>query len=72
MNAMISSLATSRKAWVLLVAVVGAVVMNVAGRIDGEKALEFIKWIVMTWLGAQAYEDAHVKSSALENGSADK
>jgi hypothetical protein len=65
MNAMIAGLASSRKAWVLLAAVVGAVVMNVAGRIDGDKALEFIKWLVMTWLGAQAYEDAHVKPAAM-------
>ncbi len=49
--------ASSRKAWVLLAATIGAVAMNLAGRVEGEKALEFIKWTVSTWLASQAAED---------------
>lgn len=54
-------LAKSRKAWVVLVAAVGVIVMNVAGRVDGAQALEAIQWIVAAWLGAQAAEDAAAK-----------
>ncbi len=58
MASVFMALAQSRKAWVVLAAVVGVIVMNVTGRVPGERALDFIKWIVMTWLGAQAAEDA--------------
>lgn len=58
---MFGSLARSRKAWVLLVALVGVVVMNALGRVDGAQALSAIKWLVSAWLGAVALEDAALK-----------
>lgn len=51
------------KSIVMVVAVVGACAMNVAGRVDGDKTLEFIKWIVMAWLGAEAWEAGKVKAA---------
>jgi len=47
----------SSKAWVVLAAIVGIVVMNVTGRIEGTQALEAITWVVAVWLGAVAIED---------------
>jgi len=35
--------------------------MNVLGRIDGEHALSFIKWIVIANIGATALEDTAAK-----------
>lgn len=54
-------LLTSSKAIVAGVAVVGVIVMNVTGRIDSAKALEFITWVVMAYFGANALEDAAEK-----------
>jgi hypothetical protein len=54
-------LATSAKAIVTGLAVAGAIVMNVTGRIDGKSALEFITFVVMGYLGAHALEDSAEK-----------
>lgn len=54
---MLSALVQSRKAWILLLAVAGAVAMNLLGRIDGDKALDFVKWCVSAWMAATAWED---------------
>lgn len=51
------------KSIVMVVAVIGAIVMNVAGRIEGDKALEFVKWVVIAWVGAEAYESGKVKAA---------
>lgn len=61
MNDMLSAFFTSRKAWVLILCVVGVVVMNLTGRIDGAAALDFIQWVVSAWLGAVALEDGASK-----------
>lgn len=61
MKDMLSALVTSRKAWVLLLAVIGVVVMNVAGRVTGEQTIDVIKWLVSAWFGAVALEDAAEK-----------
>ena len=61
---MIGALVRSRKAWVLLLAIVGVVAMNLAGRVAGVEALGFIKWIVAAWLGAVALEDSAAKIAA--------
>lgn len=58
---MMSAMLTSRKAWVMVVCVVGAVVLNARGQIDGPQALDFIKWVVGAWLGAVAIEDGAKK-----------
>jgi len=58
---MISALLASRKAWVLLLCVAGAMVLNAKGQIDGPQALDFIKWVVGAWLAAVAAEDAAKK-----------
>lgn len=57
MPTVIIALAQSRKAWIFLLAVIGAVAMNLAGRIDSEKALDFVKWVVGFWMASQAWED---------------
>jgi len=63
MSNMLGALVQSRKAWVLLLAIAGVVVMNVAGRVSGEEALSFIKWLTAAWFGAVAVEDAAKKMS---------
>lgn len=57
MPPVVSALVNSRKAWIFLLAVVGAIAMNLAGRIDGEKAIDFVKWVVGFWMASQAWED---------------
>jgi len=52
------ALASSRKAWVVLVAILGIIAMELAGKVAASDALEAIKWLVSAWLGAQAAEDA--------------
>lgn len=59
--AALERLLKSSKAWVVLLAVVGVIVMNVTGRIDGARALEFIQWIVGIFLGTVAAEDVAAK-----------
>lgn len=60
-------LASSRKAIVVVLAIVIVGGMGFAHVVEGDKVLEFVKWLVMAWLGAQAYEDGKVKSAALNN-----
>jgi len=57
----ILALLGSKKALIMLVAVVGAIVLAAIGKVDGQQALDFCKWVVMTWLGAQAVVDAAPK-----------
>lgn len=57
----IQTLLASRKAWVVLLAVVGVVVMELMGKISAKDALDALKWLVSAWLGAQAVEDAAEK-----------
>lgn len=54
-------LVQSRKAWVVLLAIIGAVLLAALGRISAAESLEFVKWIVVAWLGAIAAEDAAEK-----------
>ena len=58
---MLRALVTSRKAWVLLLAIVGVVAMNLAGKVTGSETLDFVKWLVGTWLAAVAAEDVAKK-----------
>ena len=51
------------KSIVMVVAVLSAIVMNVVGRIEGDKTLEFIKWVVMSWVAAEAWENGKVKAA---------
>jgi hypothetical protein len=57
----IARLYRSSAAIVLMLAVVGVVVMNVVGRIDGPDALDFIKWLVMAFFAKVAIEDGASK-----------
>ncbi len=52
------------KALVVLVAIIGVIVMNILGRIEGKEALDFIKWLVVTLVGALALEKAAGKTAA--------
>ena len=66
----IKNLVSSRKALVVVLVVVGVVVLAAVGRVQQEQAMEFLKWIVVAWLGAQAYEDGSVKAAALTSTTA--
>jgi hypothetical protein len=57
----LSRLLRSSKGLLLLGSVAGVVVMNVVGRIDGERALTFIQWLVGFYFGAVAIEDGASK-----------
>lgn len=63
-------LLTSSKAIVAGLAVIGVIVMNVTGRIDGAKALEFITWVILAYFGAHAAEDAAEKLRLTGGGQA--
>lgn len=58
---MVKALAQSRKAWVLLIAIVAVVGLTAMKMIDGAQALDFVKWLVVAWFGAVAIEDGAQK-----------
>jgi len=55
---------SSRKFVIALVAVLIIVVLAVAGRIAGDQALDFIKWVVGAWIAGQAATDVASKLKA--------
>lgn len=69
MTNMLRLLAKSRKAWVLLACVAGAVVMNLMGKIDGGQALDFLWKVVTAWMATVAAEDAATKMGAATSDS---
>ena len=62
----IRNLISSRKGIIVIATIVSVVVLAALGRLEQESTLEFLKWIVAAWLGAQAYEDAAIKSAAIK------
>lgn len=66
MNPSIWDMLTSRKAVVMLVSIACVTVLAALGKVSGSEALEFSKWVVMVWIGAQAVVDA--TSRALPQG----
>lgn len=48
------------KSIVMVIAVIGVIVMNVVGRIEGQAALDFIWKIVVAWSAAEAYEKGKI------------
>lgn len=70
----IARLSRSSAALILALAVIGVIVMNVVGRIEGEVALDFIKWLVMAFFAKIAIEDGAAKyaiGKSLGTGAAD-
>ena len=61
----LSGLLSSRKAVIVFTTIVAVTVLGYFGVIEGDKVIDFVKWVVVSWLGAQAYEDAKIKSAAL-------
>jgi hypothetical protein len=56
-------LASSAKAIVALIAVIGVIVMQTMGKIGGAEALNFVTVVVVSYLGAHAIEDGAEKFS---------
>lgn len=54
----VKELLTSRKFIVTALGITGAVVLAALGKIDGERAMDFAKWLLGAWLLAQAGVDA--------------
>lgn len=54
----LSAMLGSRKAMVGLSAIAAVTFLAHAGKVDGGQAMDFIKYVVMTFIGAQAVEDA--------------
>jgi hypothetical protein len=54
----LTELFTSRKFIVTLVAVAGVTILAAIGQIEGDKALDFARWVLGAWLVAQAGTDA--------------
>lgn len=48
------------KSIVMVLAVLGVIVMNVVGRIEGQAALDFIWKVVVAWSAAEAYEKGKI------------
>jgi hypothetical protein len=63
----LQNLTSSRKAIIVVTVVIGVVVLAAIGRVPQEQAMDFMKWIVVAWLGAQAYEDGAVKAAAIQS-----
>lgn len=60
----LAGLLSSRKAIVVIVAIGTVAALGFTHNVDGDRVLEFVKWVLMVWLGAQAYEDAKIKSAS--------
>ncbi len=61
----------SRKAIVVVVVVAAATVALLSGKLTQDQWTDLVKWVTVAWLGAQAAEDAVVKSAALKLPSSD-
>ena len=51
----------STKFLVMLIAIVAVVTLAALGRYSGDQAVEFVKWIVATWLASQAVQTSAEK-----------
>lgn len=58
MGSAFSDLMQSKKALVALVAIAAVLALAFASKVDGQQALDFVKWVVMTLIGSQALVDA--------------
>ena len=58
-------LVTSKKAIVTSLGVIVVMVLCLMNKIPGESAVDAIKWLVSVWVGAQAFEDSHVKPATI-------
>jgi len=50
----LGDLASSRKFMVAILAIIGVVVLAAMGKIAAESALDFVKWVLGTWLVVHA------------------
>lgn len=55
----------SKKAVLSILGIACAMVLAYTGKVTGLETLDFIKWVLMAWLSAQAAEDVtmHVKGT---------
>jgi hypothetical protein len=53
----VGELLGSRKFWVSIVAIGAVITFAVLGKVAGDQAMDFIKWIIGAWLGSQAATD---------------
>jgi hypothetical protein len=58
MTGSILSLLTSRKAIVMLFSIIAVSALAALGKIAGNDALDFVRWVVLVWIGSQAAVDA--------------
>lgn len=58
MGSAFSDLMQSKKALVALAAIGAVLALAMTARVDGQQALDFCKWVVMTLIGSQALVDA--------------
>jgi hypothetical protein len=54
-------LSGTRKEWGIGLAIVGVVVLAALGRLEMPQAIDTIKWLISTWVGAVALETAAEK-----------
>lgn len=69
MNAAFAGLLGSRKALVAMLAIIAVSALSAMGRVAGEQAVDFCKWVVMTLIGSQALVDAATNHGLLAKGS---
>lgn len=53
----ILGMVSSRKAWIAILAVIGATILVYAGKIPYVDFLSFLKWVIASWFAAFAAED---------------
>jgi hypothetical protein len=55
----------SKKAVLSILGIACSMLLTYTNKVSGEEALNFIKWVLMAWLSAQAAEDVtmHVKGT---------
>jgi hypothetical protein len=57
----IARLLGSTKFLVCLLAIVAVTVLSALGRFEGQQAIDFIKWVVITWTASQAVQSSAEK-----------
>jgi hypothetical protein len=60
-----SKILGSKKAVLSILGIICSMILAYTGKVTGEDTLNFIKWVLMAWLSAQAAEDVtmHVKGT---------
>ena len=64
---MLKRLLSSRKAFLLLIAIIGVIVLTAIGKVDADKAWTFLTVSFPAWIVGQSIEDAAGKKAEVND-----